>query len=337
MSVETVARALVGVCLKAAGRRFPSLTRLETIDPALLSGGVRPGPIEFRGTAADERDLLIEVQVRWDYSLDEEYLSPPAAPAVADSAVRDVYAIQFVLYDRRWQEFSVAPLESFRVSDGVSDDGTIGLHTIQIPLLWSNLPFPVPDEIAITWTPSEWWRYFFRCSPRFTAHEILRCQELGMPDEVTQGFEQLNLNAWDEEMQKHYCDEIQTVASDREEMRNSYFSGNQVGRAEGRKAGREEGFLEGKEAGRAEGLLEGREAGIAEGLLQGRKEEQLTGLLRAFLKQRSWDQDDIADLRGRISTDLVRDTFWRGREKISESQSLYKQFVHALVDAELFG
>jgi hypothetical protein len=238
MSEGSAALSMINAVLGATVSGFCGLVGLEPFDAKVLNQPNWKPCVDFRGQTMDGRDLIIEVEARWDYLfIESTLLSDPAPFARSDfggsgggwiSRVEDIYVIQFVQYDGREPEMSQSDRHS-RVQDSVSNDGHVRIHVIQIELPLITSRFPVEAEIAVGWESVDWWYYLLKFSSCFNGAEIARCRGLGMDEAVLAGLKTLKMELWEEDPVSRYWREVNRTVVAREEFRSAWLEGQRIG------------------------------------------------------------------------------------------------------------
>jgi hypothetical protein len=193
MSDAAVGRALINAVLQATVPGFLGLVRLRLAFRGYWGPGPGTGRMAFIAEMVGDDCLsYIETEVRLFSRCDGWAVSR----ATSDFAGRESregmaarghnYAIQFLDCNCPHGE----PGASARRRDDFSGDRG-EMQLIQICLMRMNICFPVPAEVALGWMPIDWWYYVLKFSHLFTAQEIQRCHDLGMPDDVASGIGRL--------------------------------------------------------------------------------------------------------------------------------------------------
>jgi hypothetical protein len=310
MSEKAVARSVINSVLRDINSDWPFIIDLDFANPDVHLKERGKATMDFHAVANDGRHLIIEMQAQAEDHFDKRALfyaastfanqSFPRGKSSDDShptgqhwssLIKDVYAIQFVDYTSRSSEGEFR--KYFRMHDAFSGEIIDGIHMIQIALKRIDIPFPVPEEVAREFNETQWWYYLFKFSHKFTDEEILRCQQLGMPEEVVLGTKKLKQMSWPKEVQDEYRSEIEGVDTN------------------------------------YKALVAERSEGRAEGRSEGRAEGQLRGLITAFLKSEQLDEEDIENVSERFSRDFVRN-IWDMHKNRRKTEDLYQPFVAAL-------
>ncbi|MDR2372329.1 MAG: hypothetical protein LBD60_04240 [Puniceicoccales bacterium] len=151
-------------------------------------------------------------------------------------------------------------------------------------------------------TAAEWWSYAMEDSGKFTADEIQKYQNIGMPREIARALDRLKFSGLNWNDQLAYAEEVQEVATYYEELERQ----------------------------KEEGLQEGLQEGIQKGLQWG----QINGLIERFLDHESLQKSLGRIEQNSISRDLVEQV-WRDfvqNQPVPDGENL-EDFVQIFRDA----
>jgi hypothetical protein len=234
MSDAKAAVSLVNAVLMEAIPDFRPVVSFTAADPVLPAGLIDKMRMDFHGRADGDRHVIIDMQARAEDYRHKHALFDAAtggadaafrgrrgdeAPGSSrDSAPPSVYAIQLLNYDLRTLPREVRPDPDFAVPGGIYSEKIGGVYLVRIKLAWFTGTFPVPERVTSNWTTLEWSCYVLRFSDRFTAGEIKRCQQLGLPPEVAMAFAALRRAWWSETMQREYRDELASAITNFAEL-----------------------------------------------------------------------------------------------------------------------
>jgi hypothetical protein len=310
MSNKEAAVSLVNAVVGAAIPSFQPIANFEAVDQLLPVGGreIRP---DFHGKADGDCHVVIDIQARFEDYLHREALLDAAcelasgdslrgggdpARAPGRSAARKVWAVQIFNCDLRALPQELGPVVDSLAPDGISVQAFGEIHVLRIELPQLGMTFPVDREVALLWSPLEWWFYLLQFSDRFTAGEIEKCRAFEKARDVLSGLESLRRAGWHVEVQREYRDELATAITD--------FQALEPARSEIERAASLRGELEG----------------------------QVLGLITCFLLAGRMEKEFLRVLTGRITEDLVRD-MWVASKNPKKTPDQYWRFLDALRDA----